>query len=75
MLLAIVTIVELAAGFCCAYRVVAFKESTFAELGLILSGLNVLMLFMGQRLTKDYPGAAVLANYFLFAMVLLLFIS
>lgn len=32
-------------------------------------GLNLVMLFGGQRIAKDYPGAAVLASYFLVALV------
>ena len=78
LLLGIILVTELAAGLCCGYGVVemlVFDETAFAQLGLILSGLNLLMLFAGQRLAKDYPGAAVLANYFLFALVLLFFLG
>ena len=78
VLLGIVTVLELIAGGACAYGVVEmviYNASGFAEIGLVLSGTNLLMLFAGQRIAKDYPGAAVLASYFLFALVLLFFLG
>jgi putative oxidoreductase len=38
-------------------------------IGLGLSGLALVMLFFGQRVAKDYPGAAVLASYFGVALI------
>jgi hypothetical protein len=34
----------------------------------VLSAISILVLFTGQRLAKDYAGAAVLVNYFLLTM-------
>lgn len=76
LLLGIITISELATGGICAYGVVEilfFDQSTIAILGVLLSAVNIVILFTGQRLAKDYPGAAVLAGYFLSAIVLLNF--
>ncbi|MBL4658154.1 MAG: DoxX family protein, partial [Flavobacteriales bacterium] len=78
LLLAIVTATEIGAGAACAYGVVEMifmDQSTFAVLGMLLSALNIVLLFAGQRIAKDYPGAAVLAGYFLLAIVLLQFIA
>ena len=33
--------------------------------GLLVAALNFLALFFGQRIAKDYEGAAVLVNYFI----------
>ncbi|HMI84672.1 MAG TPA: hypothetical protein VK550_11310 [Polyangiaceae bacterium] len=40
---------------------------TFAALGALLSIAAILMLFFGQRLAKDYAGAAALVPYFILA--------
>ena len=34
-------------------------------IGLLIAALNFLALFFGQRIAKDYEGAAVLVNYFI----------
>ena len=36
--------------------------------GALLSAVSLLALFFGQRLAKDYEGAAVLAGYFLLVL-------
>jgi hypothetical protein len=74
-LLAVVTVVELAAGLACLAGV-AFSLSPdpgiVPTVGLGLSCLALTMLFFGQRVAKDYPGAAVLAAYFAVALAGLL---
>jgi hypothetical protein len=40
-------------------------QEDFAIIGLELSALSVLSLFTGQRIAKDYGGAASLVGYFL----------
>ncbi|MBL4578172.1 MAG: DoxX family protein [Flavobacteriales bacterium] len=77
LLLGIITVTELGAGLVCAYGVVellVFGENTFARIGIILSAVNLLMLFVGQRIAKEYAGAAVLALYFLLSIVSLFFL-
>lgn len=67
LMLATVTIVELAAGVMCVVGagMLAFRRETdLAIVGLGLCGCALLMLFFGQRVAKDYPGAATLATYF-----------
>jgi diacylglycerol kinase len=39
-----------------------------AYLGAVLAAVNIIALFFGQRVAKDYAGAAVLVPYFLLAM-------
>lgn len=67
LLLGVVTMIELAAGVACAVGAVMLavgQGATVAVAGLGLSGLALLMLFFGQRVAKDYVGAATLATYF-----------
>lgn len=67
-MLVVVTILECAAGALCAVGVVqlALGNGTKAALyGAELSGLNIVMLFFGQRIAKDYAGAATLVSYFI----------
>ena len=67
-MLVVVTILECAAGALCAVGVVqlALGNGTKAALyGAELSALNIVMLFFGQRIAKDYAGAATLVSYFI----------
>jgi len=40
-----------------------------AYLGAVVAGVNLVALFFGQRVSKDYGGAAALVPYFLLALV------
>jgi hypothetical protein len=67
-MLAVITLLECAAGALCAVGVVqiALGNGTKAALyGAELSALNIVMLFFGQRIAKDYAGAATLVSYFI----------
>jgi diacylglycerol kinase len=71
MVLAI-TILELAAGALSAIGcalVLFLDDSTVAFYGAVLAAISVLALFFGQRIAKDYPGAATLVPYFLLTLV------
>jgi hypothetical protein len=66
-MLVVVTILECAAGALCAVGVVQIilsSDMTLALLGAELAALNIVMLFFGQRVAKDYAGAAALVPYF-----------
>ena len=68
LLLSIITIMELAAGALSGIGCVMIllrHDSTMAFYGATLSALALLALFFGQRMAKDYPGAAALVPYFL----------
>jgi hypothetical protein len=64
----VITVIELAAGALSAMGVpwLLFTGSaSIAALGAVVSMAALLMLFFGQRMAKDYEGAAVLVPYFL----------
>jgi hypothetical protein len=66
-----ITILELLAGALVAVGCVAiiFKhDTTLAFYGAIVSAISLIALFFGQRIAKDYAGAAVLVPYFLLAL-------
>ncbi len=71
MMLTVITAVEVTAGALSMLGAVILffgGGTTIALLGAIVAALALLMLFVGQRLAKDYVGAAVLVNYFLLAL-------
>jgi diacylglycerol kinase len=67
----VVTILEVSAGALsgvgCALLLLS-HDSTVAYLGAVLGAINLTALFFGQRVAKDYVGAAVLVPYFLLAI-------
>lgn len=70
-LLTVLTFLELGAGALSAIGggVILFtRDTTVAFYGALLSGVSLLALFFGQRMAKDYPGAATLVPYFLLAL-------
>ena len=42
--------------------------STFAFYGAVLAAVSIVALFFGQRMAKDYAGAATLVPYFLLTL-------
>ncbi|HMG05027.1 MAG TPA: hypothetical protein VK581_06165 [Chthoniobacterales bacterium] len=66
-----ITTLELLAGALAAAGCVAiiFKhDTTLAFYGAVVSAISLIALFFGQRMAKDYAGAAVLVPYFLLAL-------
>ena len=66
-MLAAITLTEVAAGVMSAVGAVQLASSggkAWAIGGAQLAALNVVMLFFGQRLARDYAGAASLVPYF-----------
>ena len=66
-----ITIVEMAAGALSAIGcllVIILKDSTVGLCGAIVSAAAITALFFGQRIAKDYAGAAVLVPYFLLTL-------
>src|SRR6266516_1997700 len=67
----VVTILEVSAGALsgvgCVLLIVT-RDSTVAFLGAVIAGINIVALFFGQRVAKDYAGAAALVPYFLLAI-------
>src|SRR5438132_9936910 len=72
VLLIAITILELAAGALSAlgYVLLIFlQDSTVAFYGAVIATVAILALFFGQRIAKDYAGAAVLVPYFLLSLI------
>ena len=70
-LLTAITILELAAGTLSATGcglVIIFGAPTVALYGAVVSAVAIIALFFGQRIAKDYAGAAVLVPYFLLTL-------
>ena len=71
-LLTVLTILEVAAGAVSAVGcvlVIVLRDSTVAFCGAVTSAVAIIALFFGQRIAKDYAGAAVLVPYFLLTLV------
>ena len=72
VLVAAITILEVAAGALSAIGCIVLivsRETTLAFYGAVISAVAILALFFGQRMAKDYAGAAVLVPYFMLALV------
>ncbi len=66
-----ITILEIAAGALSAIGCVVIilsRDSTVAFYGATIAAIAIVALFFGQRMAKDYAGAAVLVPYFLLAL-------
>ena len=68
LLLNVVTVLEIFAGSCTligSFVNLVNGNNILLTAGLLVAALNFLALFFGQRIAKDYEGAAVLVNYFI----------
>ena len=71
LLVTAITILEIAAGALSAVGCVLIilqRDSTLAFYGAVLAAISIIALFFGQRMAKDYAGAATLVPYFLLAL-------
>lgn len=71
LLLFQITVLEVFAGIVSAGGFVALlftRWSGIAFAGAVLAGLNVVALFFGQRIAKDYAGAAGMVPYGIFTI-------
>lgn len=71
-LVTVITILELAAGVLSGvgcFALIVLRDSTVAFYGAVISAVAIIALFFGQRMAKDYAGAAVLVPYFLLTLV------
>jgi uncharacterized membrane protein YphA (DoxX/SURF4 family) len=68
LLLTLITILEMTAGLLTALGFVILlvrRNSLLSFYGAIAAAISILALFFGQRMAKDYAGAAILVPYFL----------
>jgi len=72
LLFTILTIIEVASGVLSGIGFLALifsRNPTIAFYGAIASAIAILCLFFGQRMAKEYAGAAILVPYFLLTLV------
>jgi hypothetical protein len=72
VLLTAITLLEVAAGALSAIgclMLIVSRGTTIAFYGAGTSAVALIALFFGQRMAKDYAGAAVLVPYFLLTLV------
>ena len=72
LLFAVLTIIEVAAGLLNGIGFLALifaHNSTIAFYGAVMSAIAITALFFGQRVAKEYAGAAILVPYFLLTLV------
>jgi hypothetical protein len=65
-------VLEIAAGALSAIgcaMIILTRDPTVAFYGAVISAISIVALFFGQRMAKDYAGAAVLVSYFLLSLV------
>ena len=71
-LLSILTVVELLSGIILitgALFNLLYSNFNILIFGFLLSSVNFIFLFLGQRIAKDYAGAAVIVNYFILVFI------
>jgi diacylglycerol kinase len=72
LLVTVITVLEIAAGALSAIGcaiIILTRDPAIAFYGAVISALSILGLFFGQRMAKDYAGAAILVPYFLLSLV------
>jgi len=72
VLLTLLTVLEISAGGLSAVgciMIIFTHDSAVAFYGAIVSAVAILALFFGQRMAKEYAGAAILVPYFLLTVV------
>jgi len=67
-----ITVLELGAGVLSGVGCLALiilRDPAIAFYGAVISAVAIIALFFGQRMAKEYAGAAVLVPYFLLTLV------
>lgn len=78
ILLTMITLMELSCGLLAGAGVIYFliTSSTLVIFwAAVLAAVALLSLFFGQRIAKDYPGAASIVPYFILTLILMLLTS
>ena len=74
IMLATITVMELATGFLAAIGLIYFLVTASAVVifyASVVGAASIAALFFGQRVAKDYAGAAVLIPYFILLLILM----
>ena len=78
LLLLVITLLELSAGGLSAIGLLDLlvrHHSGIAFYGACVGAIAILCLFLGQRMAKDYAGAAVLVSYFILTIVAIILLG
>lgn len=78
LLLGTLTVMEIATGFLAAAGIIYFLltgSMTVIFAASVVGAAAFTALFFGQRLAKDYPGAAVIVPYFILTLLLMFLTS
>lgn len=78
VMLATITVMEVATGFLSAAGIIYFLATGSPAVMFAagaLGAISITALFFGQRIAKDYAGAAVLVPYFILMLALMLLTS
>ena len=70
--LTVLMLLELIAASLCAYGCIysiVYKNTDFIFYGLLVTSFILLSLLLGQRIAKDYVGAADIAIYFILCII------
>ncbi|MBK9215194.1 MAG: DoxX family membrane protein [Chloracidobacterium sp.] len=74
MMLLTITVMEIATGLLAAAGLIYLLvtgQTTLIFYASILGAASLTGLFFGQRIAKDYPGAAVLVPYFILLLIMM----
>jgi hypothetical protein len=75
MMLATITVMELVTGLLAGAGIVYYLVTGSLAIlfyASVVGAASITALFFGQRIAKDYPGAAVLVPYFLLIIILMI---
>jgi hypothetical protein len=78
LMLLVVTALEILSGGLTAIGVLQLfltRETTLAFYGACLAAVAIISLFFGQRIAKDYAGAAILVPYFILTMLAIILLA
>ena len=70
--LTVLMLLELIAAILCAYGCIysiVYKDTEFIFYGLLVTSIVLLSLLLGQRIAKDYVGAADITIYFIMCII------
>jgi hypothetical protein len=71
-MLIILAVMEVACGafsLIGVFFIILRMNPIYAFYGSVLATVDLLMLFFGQRVAKDYKGAAVIVSYFVVSLI------
>ncbi len=71
----LLTLLEIISAFLCCSGILyklLYYDSIFIYYGVLMSAIVLLLLLIGQRLAKDYAGAADITIYFILCIVTIL---